>query len=241
MGANTTNRKKTRCTGKQPCQICTRDGIECEFKTPNLRGKMRNKSRTIVSSAVISTLSPLSSVASETASQPQSQFQSVTNNNGQLPTSPIPQGQAEAVATGQSSRVSPEPGESDQQGYFVGSSSGLSFLLRLQRRLRQETEEIAKTSVFTLGDPVLPDFDALSFVPPPRYEADMLLKTYFELSAPTYRFLHRPTVEGWIHQLYENGRIQRPQSHSKYAVILAMFAQATQYVGGDQSVNYTNG
>ncbi|KAF4467043.1 Glyoxylate reductase [Fusarium albosuccineum] len=101
-----------------------------------------------------------------------------------------------------SSRASPEPGESGREGHFVGASSGLGFLLRLQRRLRKNNESVTETSVFTLGDPVLPEFDETAFIPPTREQATSLMKTYFELSSPTY---------------------------SNYAVIMTMFAQATQY------------
>lgn len=134
-------------------------------------------------------------------------------------------------ASGCSSRNSPDTGEQDRQGHFVGASSGLSFLLRLQRKLKKDTHEGPETSVFTLGDAVLPEFDELAFCPPPRGEAEFLLKTYFELASPTYRFLHRQTVEGWMRQLYDDGIISGGQSHSKYAVLLTVFAQADRYTG----------
>ncbi|RWA05712.1 hypothetical protein EKO27_g9397 [Xylaria grammica] len=110
-------------------------------------------------------------------------------------------------AKGRSLRASSEPGERDRQGHFVGASSGLTFLLRLQRRLRRDPDTAPKTSVFTLGDAVLPTFDETSFTIPPRQEAESILKTYFELASPTYRYLHRPTVAGWMRELYVDGNI----------------------------------
>lgn len=133
------------------------------------------------------------------------------------------------------SRASLEPGESDSQGRFVGASSGLSLLMRLQRRLRQEVGNQAETSIFTLGDPVLPDFDESLFSWPSRVEADLLCVTYFDLSSPTYRFLHRPTVETWLREFYDQGRISEPYSHGKAAVLLSMFAQASGYMGVDKT------
>ncbi len=138
-------------------------------------------------------------------------------------------------AKGRSSRASPEPGEQDRQGHFVGASSGLTFLLRLQRRLHRDPDTTPKTSVFTLGDAVLPAFDETSFTIPPRQEAEATLKTYFELASPTYRFLHRPTVEGWMRELYTNGNITGGNFYSKYAVVLTMLAQGNRYIGSNSN------
>ncbi|KAI0964730.1 fungal-specific transcription factor domain-containing protein [Xylaria arbuscula] len=134
-------------------------------------------------------------------------------------------------AKGRSLRVSPEPGERDGQGHLVGASSGLTFLLRLQRRLRRDPDTAPRTSVYTLGDAVLPIFDETTFTIPPRHEAESILKTYFELASPTYRYLHRPTVEGWMRELYEDGNIAGGNFYSKYAVVLTMLAQGTSYIG----------
>ncbi|KAF0321174.1 hypothetical protein GQ607_011579, partial [Colletotrichum asianum] len=118
---------------------------------------------------------------------------------------------------------------------------GLSFLLRLQRRLRENSGGSTETSVFALGDPVLPQFDNTAVILPPKEKADNLLKTYFELSSPTYRFLHRPTVEGWLEEVYQNGTVSAPHSRSKYAVIMTMFAQSIQYIEPQGTSNVSNG
>lgn len=78
--------------------------------------------------------------------------------------------------------------------------------------------------MFATGEDVLPPFDGLNFVLPFRNEAEALLKTCFELALPTCRFLHRPTVDRWMRQLVDLGRIIEGQPCGKYAVILSMFA-----------------
>lgn len=122
-----------------------------------------------------------------------------------------------------------EPGQADRLGHFVGESSGLSFLIRLRRRLVQDTGSAYESSVFTLGDPKLPIFDENAFSWPPREEADRLVNTFFELTSATYRYLHRPTVEGWVRQYYDDGDVAEPYSHGKKAVLLGLFAQASGY------------
>ncbi|KAI0414706.1 fungal-specific transcription factor domain-containing protein [Xylaria grammica] len=225
-------RKKIRCNGKQPCFRCIQDHITCEYRAPYARGKRRASVRrnlTIGTEPTVSINSPISQSSYSTVpSQPrESAWQGSTSPQNLQPANPHPE------AKGRSLRASPEPGERDRQGHFVGASSGLTFLLRLQRRLRRDPDTAPKTSVFTLGDAVLPTFDETSFAIPPRQEAESILKTYFELASPTYRYLHRPTVAGWMRELYADGNIAGGNFYSKYAVVLTMLAQGISYVGSN--------
>ncbi|VUC23568.1 unnamed protein product [Clonostachys rosea] len=95
------------------------------------------------------------------------------------------------------------------------------------RRLVQDTGSAYESSVFTLGDPELPIFDENAFTWPSREEADKLVNTFFELTSATYRYLHRPSVEDWIRQYYDDGDVAEPCSHGKKAVLLGLFAQAS--------------
>lgn len=91
------------------------------------------------------------------------------------------------------------------------------------------------------GTTPLPALDELSFALPPCPEAEALLKVYFELASPTYRFLHRPTVESWLMQLCDNGSISGLHCGSKYVVVLSMLAQASRYDSTAASTNSTSG
>ncbi|CAK7220005.1 hypothetical protein SBRCBS47491_004043 [Sporothrix bragantina] len=169
-----------------------------------------------------------------------------------------------------SSRVSPEPLQTDLQGHYVGPASGVSFLLRVQKRLHDNVSFLqqSSSSIFTFGDaPLQPvaqahdDFDfggggsgtdpGLLFLTQP--EANRLLARYFEFAVPTHRFLHRPTVEGWLNTFFatrgrmtmvnaggsnsngngnsnSNGRESREDGRAQAAVLFMVFAQARDYL-----------
>lgn len=136
-----------------------------------------------------------------------------------------------ANSTAQSSRNSPEPSQNDQQGHYVGPASGASFLLRIQRKLVHQQSLSSESSIFTFGDLPLPDFDPSFFILPPQADAEALLARYFDFASATHRFLHRPTVEGWLRELYEtNGSMrQKATARSRMALLFMVFAQAGNY------------
>ncbi|KAJ3526857.1 hypothetical protein NM208_g10982 [Fusarium decemcellulare] len=133
----------------------------------------------------------------------------------------------------QSSRNSPEPAPIDRQGHYVGPASGASFLLRIQRKLQQQrsASSSSEASIFTFGDLPLPEFDTRFLILPPRSEAETLLCRYFEFAAATHRFLHRPTVEAWLKELYDNHGSMRDQTdaRSRTALLFMVFAHAENF------------
>lgn len=165
-----------------------------------------------------------------------------------------------ADAPAASSRVSPEPLQTDLQGHYVGPASGVSFLLRVQKRLHDNVSFLqqSSSSIFTFGDaPLQPtaqahdEFDAaggsdtpLLFLTQP--EANSLLARYFDFAVPTHRFLHRPTIEAWLATFYAtrgrmstsngsnggggNGRESREDGRAQAAVLFMVFAQARDYL-----------
>lgn len=130
-----------------------------------------------------------------------------------------------------SSRTSPEPSQTDRQGHYVGPASGVSFLLRVQKRLHQTLAFSKTSSIFTFGDAPLPDFDQSFFVLPPREEAQRLADRYFDFAVPTHRFLHRPTVNAWLDEMYETMGTMRSEGDApaRTALLLMVFAQAREY------------
>lgn len=141
-----------------------------------------------------------------------------------------------------SSRTSPEPAQSaqtDQQGHYVGPASGVSFLLRIQKTLHQNSSASHQSSIFTFGDAPLPEFDPTFFVLPPKAEAEKLVERYFEFAAPTHRFLHRPTVEKLLQEFYETqGDMRnREEAPGKTALLLIVMAQAKAYMPGEKDAH----
>ena len=132
----------------------------------------------------------------------------------------------------QSLRTSPEPSQTDLQGHYVGPSSGVSFLLRVQRKLHEKVSFSQDSSIFTFGDAPMPVFDQTFFVLPPKAEAEKLVARYFDFAAATHRYLHRPTVEAWLEEFYENLGVMRQKDGAKErtALLFMVFAQASEYM-----------
>lgn len=138
------------------------------------------------------------------------------------------------ISAPQSSRNSPEPAPIDRQGHYVGPASGVSFLLRVQRKLRQQhaASSSSEASIFTFGDLPLPEFEDTRFlILPPRPEADSLVARYFEFASATHRYLHRGTVERWLQELYETyGNVNgQAGARSRIAVLFMVFAHAENF------------
>lgn len=139
----------------------------------------------------------------------------------------------------ESFRNSPEPPQTDLQGHFVGPSSGVSFLLRVQKKLHQKVSFSHNSSIFTFGDAPLPKFDSSFFVLPPKTEAEVLVARYFDFAVATHRFLHRPTVEAWLEEFYKNvgAMVQKDGSREKTALLFMIFAHATEHMPDDDPAN----
>jgi hypothetical protein len=108
----------------------------------------------------------------------------------------------------------------------------VSFLLRIQKRLHQNSSLSHDSSIFTFGDAPLPEFDPSFFVLPPKPDAQRLVERYFDYAAPTHRFLHRPTIEGLVEEFYETQGDMRSKEDApaKTSLLLIVFAQAQAYM-----------
>lgn len=130
-----------------------------------------------------------------------------------------------------SSRNSPEPDETDLEGHYVGASSGVSFLLRVQKRLHENFRISATETIFNFGDAPLPTCDPHFLVLPSIREAKVLVDRYFDFSFPTHRFLHQRTVEAWLQDFYSGvNETSNFVDRAVKAVILMVLAQGKQYL-----------
>lgn len=136
-----------------------------------------------------------------------------------------------------SSQNSPEPSQTDLQGHYVGPASGVSFLLRVQKRLHQSISFSNPSSIFTFGDAPLhsPEIDPSLCVMLPKDHAQRLINRYFDFAMPTYRFLHRPTIQEWLEEFYDTlGVMRDPQSApARIALLFMVFAHARVYMPDD--------
>jgi hypothetical protein len=142
-----------------------------------------------------------------------------------------------------SSRSSQEPEETRFEGHYIGPTSGIAFLHRAQRRFKQDFAATIssnvngkgspQSSVFSFGDGYYPKYSASDLTFPPRQQAKHLVDRYFDFAMPTYRFLHRASVEIWLDRICdknENRAANIPRlSNAKVALVLLTLATATLY------------
>jgi hypothetical protein len=215
-------RKKTRCSGKQPCTLCTQTGATCDFTAAYTRGRipsvLPDDSHTLNAEdrqhALLNNDQVIGAFGTDHLTQSLHQpglFSSTSDPEAnELNQSSIAMVQSQLPLVDrvdsrmQSSRNSPEPSQIDLQGHYVGPSSGVSFLLRVQRKLHQKISFSQNSSIFTFGDAPISSFDPSFFLLPPREDAEKLVSRYFDFAVATHRFLHRPTVEAWFKEFYES-------------------------------------
>jgi hypothetical protein len=142
-----------------------------------------------------------------------------------------------------SSRSSQEPEETRLDGHYIGPTSGIAFLHRAQSRFKQDFAATISTSVngrnssqssvFSFGDGYYPNYAASDLAFPSRREAKHLVDRYFDFAMPTYRFLHRATVESWLGRICDENESEAidgpPLSNAKVALVLLTLATATLY------------
>lgn len=133
-----------------------------------------------------------------------------------------------------SSQSSPEPCGDDSQGQYIGPTSGVSFLLRVQKRLHQSISVSHASNIFTFGDAPLqlPEFDPSFCMMLPRDDAQRLVDRYFDFAMPTYRFLHRATIQEWFNEFYDTLGVMRDavSAPAKIALLFMVLAQGRVYM-----------
>jgi galactonate dehydratase len=130
-----------------------------------------------------------------------------------------------------SSGNSPEPHQTDMEGHYVGPASGVSFLIRVQKRLHENISFPRTTPIFSFGDAPLPKYDPSFLVIPPKDEAKALLDRYFDFAFPTHRFLHQPQAESWLEDFYRDPGVAqspKPGAMAIRALLLMIFAHGKQ-------------
>lgn len=235
-------RRKVKCNGAQPCEFCIRAKVNCAFDSAYSRGRAP-------------TIPPASAIQAEISSMPldaeltQAIQDSVVLQNHDI--SPHQDASSTSAYPAASSQSSPEPSQTDLQGHYIGPASGVSFLLRVQKRLHQAISFSETSTIFTFGDAPLqlPEFEPTFCMMLPRDDAQRLVNRYFEFAMPTYRFLHRPTVQEWFDEFYDTLGIMHDKQNApaRLALLFIIFAQARVYMPDDdkpgppdlRSVNHT--
>ena len=150
------------------------------------------------------------------------------------------------------SRASPELGLTEVEGQYMDPTSGLAFLQRawkrlsghglqqrpLSSRIPDHSDDVFKQSQQCAGDKPLETNVGRQESPlnmPDPETATELLAFYFDVCIATYRFLHRPSVYKWMHQLQDNAEkghsLSRDIGEMKASVVLTALAIATFHRG----------
>ena len=134
------------------------------------------------------------------------------------------------------SRASPELSQMDLEGHYVGPASGVSFLLRIQKKLHRTT------SNFTFGDIPLPEFDPTFCVMLSKEDTSGLLRRYFDFTVPVDRFLHRPTLEKWLNEFHDTmgAMADDDKAPARRAVLWMIFALAQEHMSNESAATNTN-
>jgi hypothetical protein len=234
---------KTRCTGKCPCTLCQKAGHLCQFTASYTRGRlppviiddsaMAKGSQPRTSRPSTSEISSnIEAVASMTSYPRLFPTQAVVRPDAQTPDDLGVSDDDTTRASSGCNTPEPQRGQRDQQGHYVGNSSAVSFLIRIQKRLHQNSSLSHDSTIFTFGDAPLQEFKNSFFLPPSKPDAQKLVEHYFNFAAPTHRFLHRPSIERLVEEFYETGGEMsgREDGKAKSALLMVVFAQAQAYM-----------
>ncbi|EAA60063.1 hypothetical protein AN4828.2 [Aspergillus nidulans FGSC A4] len=221
---DTCKKKKLRCSGTLPCFLCQRSQLRCEYTAGYTRGKV----------PPVPTISGADSMNNTI----QNHHEKTTNSSVESRSPPKPQDTAQNVLLAREKQVnlpssgnSPEPHQTDMEGHYVGPASGVSFLIRVQKRLHEHISFPRTTPIFSFGDAPLPKYDPSFLVIPPKDEAKALLDRYFDFVFPTHRFLHQPQAESWLEDFYRDPGVAqspKPGAMAIRALLLMIFAHGKQ-------------
>ncbi|GAB7366421.1 hypothetical protein MBLNU230_g8218t1 [Neophaeotheca triangularis] len=231
-------RRKVKCDGRQPCQICSKVDASCTFDTTYSRGTappipqapaqgsqiVPNDGATAIQAAGGATIGP--DLLNGAVYQP---------HTGNHSTCHAPPMASPSVAASNHKSPADSQTAGGLHGQYIGPASGVSFLQRVQNRLGQAVSFSHPDSIFTFGDRPLVKSEADMFMIP-REEAQRLLDRYFDFAMPTYRFLHQPTIQAWFGEFYETFGVMRDASTApaKVALLLMVLAHGRVYMPDDE-------
>jgi hypothetical protein len=178
--------RKSKCSGGQPCESCSRRRVHCQYEAVYTRGK---------------TAAPTNLQQCSTRIAPHSVPAIMAD-----PSIALAQSTSDADPP---SRASPGL---EVAGQYSDTTSGLSFLHRAWRRIsNKESTQVVNGQLGSAEDSQLlmsagdKPFQAAGQMRMPSPErSHTLLDLYFDVCIATYRLLHRPTVETWLTRVLEN-------------------------------------
>ncbi|KAK5942287.1 hypothetical protein PMZ80_004850 [Knufia obscura] len=216
---NFCRKRKVRCSGTFPCEVCVREEVTCEYA---------NGPPSASSPADEHVRGPTSASPIVLENRPHSLKRSLDESNGS----------SRAGSTFNdvvhSRRSSIDPPQTFMHGHHVGPTSGISFLYgqwnkgQPQDRAVGHGEDevvISQAPLISYGDIPRLDAETLSLLSEPIFTVEQIhdiLDRYFQYISPTYRFLHHPTVRRWATTYVTQ---DRQLTAAQKAVVLLVCAQ----------------
>lgn len=199
-------KRKVRCSGSLPCDVCVREEAVCEFEIPPDASKSPGTARpsiTLPDTPIYSRIHE-----SDDSSRATSACQDA----------PIV-----------SRRNSIDPPQTFMRDSHVGPTSGVSFLYGQWGKTGNQGDpsdvNIPQAPLMSWGDIPQISSAARSVLPETTFTAEQLsdiLDRYFQYVSPTYRFLHHQTVKRWAAAMASNGEL----SAARKACVLLVCAQS---------------
>ncbi|OAG21220.1 hypothetical protein CC77DRAFT_934198 [Alternaria alternata] len=207
--------RKSKCSGDQPCETCTRRGLTCQYEAAYSRGKV--VSPRPVHPAAVNAQQPASAPVYPHAILSVAPTMNVVGEETEPP-----------------SRASPGL---EVAGQYSDSTSGLSFLNRAWRRISNKETSLINGLGSTEDRQLLTSAGDKPFLEtgevqmPSLDRSRQLLHLYFDVCIATYRLLHRPTVEAWLETVSDNAKQHRALFHglgrAKTSAVLSVLAIAS--------------
>ncbi|KAK7206009.1 fungal-specific transcription factor domain-containing protein [Myxozyma melibiosi] len=219
-------KRKVKCDGMQPCERCVKGGGDCTYNVKYTRGvfvaplRNENLQHELSSPAQSSQLARLmDAVAAVSKTEIPAMLADISKLDKAL------NNDNDAQLSPSSARVSDaQPADQEDEGEsFLGGSSNLVYSHSAKAHLLDEVQVpasprnvpeqsqhrplISSSSLrfspssrdhFWFAERPVEEVDARLLALPSRKLALQLVEWYFDNSSPTYRILHRPTVEHWI-------------------------------------------
>ncbi|KAL2070269.1 hypothetical protein VTL71DRAFT_13295 [Oculimacula yallundae] len=238
-GCDECKSKHTKCNGQLPCEKCVKYSRVCKYEAPYTRGKKPPIIAAITSTASMNSLNDkceaeaervnsISSVSSSRESTKRDlgwelhQETYRATNGEQQNNLDIRPNKIQRISFEETVTQYDRPGFQNNQ-----VQNGENIFQRTQNNLHYRAS-YHQNSIFSFGDPPLPESDTSLFALPPYTLAQTMITQYFEAGAALHRFLHQRTVEEWMETLLSHPRLMnsRAVDYSKNAVVLMVFALA---------------
>ncbi|KAH0602729.1 uncharacterized protein H6S33_008379 [Morchella sextelata] len=229
--------KKSKCDGTRPCTRCTTSGETCSYEKPYLRGTVPE----VLPANPSQSQSPTSSTVRVKSQDPQDPQDSHDLNLSRDESVDAVHhesylGSSSNLVFSEAAHLhlsTPPSTSSHLQGPRVNNNESEYTSSDLpQRRITSNNRIRNQNNQFWFSEPPFPQLNLAMFSLPTREQAYLYSRWYFENASPTYRVLHRASVEAIIDAgLYAGGNTdcKKLEDRCVCAIVFMVWALGCQY------------